>query len=268
MKKYISLLKYEFKMILKDSMSIFMIVYPILMLFICGFLLPAILDKTSTQDSNGTTITLLIGFVVILSLGGFVMGALLGFSLLENKDENTLINIAVTPVTVSGYAMFKVAYTYVLAFFGNVFMIGGLKLIATDKYQVVYLSQTVNLLDNISYGQIIIFSLVASLVIPTIAMIIGAIAKNKIEGFAFMKSSGIIIMVPLLTLLDTFKDAKQYILGIVPNFWTVKALLNISLSSTNPSDLSYGMYLLIGAVYTIFLGGICLRFFIKKSNLK
>ncbi|MDD3122272.1 MAG: hypothetical protein PHC62_02020 [Candidatus Izemoplasmatales bacterium] len=268
MKKYLSLLKYEFKTIFKSSMSVFMLLYPVLMLFITGFILPAVLEKTTSANSNATTITLLIGFVLTLSMGGFLMGAMLGFSLIENKDENTLINIATTPVTVSGYTTFKVIYTTILAFFANLVLIGGLKLIASNKYIIVFMGNTIRLLDRISIGQMLIFAVVASLVVPMIALVIGAIAKNKVEGFAFMKSSGIIIMIPLLALLNTFQDWKQYLLGIVPNFWAVKALLNLVLDSQDSSNLSFNMYMVIGGIITLIIGYISFRFFVRKSNLK
>ncbi|MDD3958324.1 MAG: hypothetical protein PHO96_05495, partial [Candidatus Izemoplasmatales bacterium] len=133
MKKYAGLLKYELKTLFKDSMTLFMLIYPVMMLFIMGFVLPEILEKTASADTNATTYTLLIGFVVVLSIGGFISGAMLGFSLLENKDENTLVNIAVSPITVTGYTNFKILYTYLIAIMGNFIMVGGLKICATSK---------------------------------------------------------------------------------------------------------------------------------------
>ncbi|MBN2504124.1 MAG: hypothetical protein JXB20_02150 [Bacilli bacterium] len=268
MKKYWSLLKYEFKTLLKDSMNLFMILYPLLMLFICGFLLPAILERTAAENSNAETITLLIGFTLVLSLGGYVMGAMLGFSLLENKDENTLQNIAATPITVSGYTNFKTVYSFVLSFFGNMVMVGGLKLIASNRYELVYGGVTIRLLDQLSWGNVVIFSLVSSLMVPTIGLVISSIAKNKIEGFAFMKSGGLIIMIPLLALLNTFMDWKQYFLGIAPNFWVIKPLLNEVLLLDNASDLPFWLYMLIGAVYMIVLAIVTQKMFLKKAHLK
>lgn len=266
MKKYLSLVRYEFKTIVKDMMNLFILLYPLLMLFICGYLLPAIISKTSSNDPNSQAIALLIGFVLLISIGGFMMGAMLGFSLLDNRDENTLTNIAVSPITVSGYAVFKIIYTYILQVLGNIFMIGGLKLLASDSYVVNYGGITIGLLDNISYGQIIVFSLVSSLIVPFVAMLLGAIAKNKIEGFALVKSGGLFVMIPMLVLLDSFQNGKQYIFGIFPNFWPMKALLNIALNSQNTANLNFWIYMLIGTVYPIILGILALRVFIKKNQ--
>ncbi len=93
-----------------------------------------------------------------------------------------------------------------------------------------------------------------------------AIAKNKIEGFALMKTGGILFMVPMLILLETFGDWKQFILGIAPNFWAVKGFFNLAFDTQGSNDLGYGMYLWIGSLYMIALAGISLRFFIKRVN--
>jgi len=266
MKKYLRLLKYEIKSFFKDALSKFFLLYPLLMLFICGFLLPEILDRTASGNENAQTITLLIAFVVIISMGGYVMGVLLGFSLLDNKDENTLISIAASPVTVSGYANFKTCYSYVFAIIANMVMLGGLKLVASDLYVVEYAGVTIRLLDELSWGNIVLITLVGSLMVPTVALIVASIAKNKIEGFAFMKSGGIFVMLPLLALLDTFRDWKQYLLGIMPNFWFTKPLLNEILPVSDPSDLPFWAYLAIGTVYMLFLAIITHRMFMKRNE--
>ncbi len=268
MKKYWGLLKYEFKTMFKDSMNLLLIFFPILMLFVCGFLLPAILERTAGGNENATTITLLIGFIMALSMGGYAMGAVLGFTLLDNKDENTLQNIAATPITVSGYTSFKIVYTYVLAIISNFVMVAGLKLFASDAYEVVYGGSTIRLFDQLSWGNIVVFCFVGALIVPTVALLIASVAKNKVEGFAFMKSGGLLVMIPMLALLNAFKDGKQYILGLAPNFWVIKPLLNQVLVSNETSDLPYWVYMVIGAAYMIVLGSITLKLFLKRAHLK
>jgi fluoroquinolone transport system permease protein len=269
MKKYLNLLKYEMKTLIKDSMNRFMIFYPLLMLFIIGYLLPKIVQKTTSGiETAGAIYTLLIGFVMALAIGGYVMGAMLGFSLLENKDEKTILSIAVTPITVEGYATFKITYTYVFAIISNLIILGGAKLFASNQYVIDMGAGPVSLFDNISYLHILIFAIVNSLLVPAIALIFAAFAKNKVEGFAFMKGGGMIIMTPLLAIIPALTDVKQYILGIIPNFWAIKAMLNLALNSSEPSNLNFYIYLVIGAVYSILISVVSLKFFIKKSELK
>lgn len=264
MKLYLRVLKYELKTIMKDPMSIFLILYPFLMLFMTGYLIPMILSRVTTSDSQASAYTLLISFIVLLSAGGFVTGGLLGFSFLDNRDENTFLAIAVSPMSIKGYTIFKTIYTFFIAFIGNIIMVGGLVLFAQDAYTITYQSITVSLLSSLNIGHILSFSFVSAMVVPFVSMMIVVIAKNKIEGFAFLKSSGIFIMIPVLMLLDVFQDGKQYILGIIPTFWPTKALLNVALMTSGPADLSYFWYLFIGLVYPLLLSILAFRIFNKK----
>lgn len=267
MKKYWKLLQYEMKTILKEPMNVFMLVYPVMMLVICAYVLPAILGAVDAGES-GQAISLLIAFALILALGGFLMGAVLGFSLLDNKDENTLINIAASPIRVSGYAGFKIAYSFALSVIANLILLGGLKALASDVYTVTYYTVTIRLLDAISWWDVVWFSLVSSLLVPAIAMVIASVAKNKIEGFAFMKMGGLVVFIPVLSLLPVFQDWKQYLLGIVPIFWPLKAVLNEALMLQNDANAPFWVYMVVGAIYTALLGFLSLRGFLKKVNVR
>lgn len=266
MKKYLRLLQYELKTMVSDAFNLFILVYPFMMLFLCGYVLPAILARTTPSGSSGQAISLLIGFIVLISIGGFMMGTLLGFSLLENKDENTLLNVAVSPVRVSGYALFKITYTYGMSFLSNLIMVGGLKWLASDAYTLTYGGITVRLLDAIGFHHVLLFSLVSSLIVPFVALLLASLAKNKMEGFAMVKGGGIFIMLPLLLLLPAFQDGKQYLFGILPNFWSIKAMLNLALPSVvHATNLTFGWYMVIGSIYPIGLGAWMLRVFLRKT---
>jgi len=264
MKKYLSLLKYEFKTIVKDSTNLFMLFYPFVLVLLLGVVIPLAMDKI--EDQNSTTITLLIVLSAALSVGAFMIGALLGFSLIENKDEKTILNISVTPIKVSGYALFKIIYTYLFAIIGNIVIIGGLKLIASNDYVVNINNTEIFLLDNLPWIKVVIFSFVGSLLVPMVALVLASFAKNKIEGLVFVKSGVILMLIPTLSLLGLFSGAKQYILGIAPNFWTVKAMLNVATMSVDKSDLNFYLYMLIGAIYSIVISVFSLKLFLKRLN--
>jgi hypothetical protein len=81
-----------------------------------------------------------------------------------------------------------------------------------------------------------------------------------------MKSGGLLVMIPALVLLDAFSDWKQYLLGVTPNFWPVKALLNAALNTTGADDLPYWGYLLIGGIYMSLLAVFSIYAFAKKQS--
>jgi len=266
MRKYLRLLAYEIRTIVRDAMSVFLLAYPAFMFVLIGWLLPASLLKGGVaQTSPAYALTMIITFVVMISIGGFVGGALLGFSLLENKDEKTINSIAVTPISISGYVIFKSLYTYVLSVIGNLALILAIRWFASDAYSFTFGTMTFGF-DNLTYWEIIAFSFVSSLLVPAIGTLIASVAKNKIEGFTFMKSGGIVFMIPALVLLNAFSDWKQYLLGITPNFWPVKALLNSALNTQGASDLPFWAYMLIGGVYMLALAVYSIISFSRKHE--
>ncbi|MFA6889931.1 MAG: hypothetical protein WCQ80_02785, partial [Bacilli bacterium] len=100
--------------------------------------------------------------------------------------------------------------------------------------------------------------------VPLVASVIGGIAKNKIEGFAYMKFGGFFVMIPSLVLLPFFFDWKQYLLGIFPNFWSIKAVLVASLGSQQAADLSFYGYLAIGCLIQAVITILSIRILSKK----
>lgn len=265
MKKYLHLLKYEMKTLFKDSFSMFTIIYPLVMLLIAGLIVPtAIKDDTNPQTA---AVILLVVLTVAFAVGAFVAGAMLAFLIIENKDEKTILSISVTPIEVKGYIWFKMVYTYVMSLCSNFIIIAGLKWFANDAYTIEYGGVTIALLENISWGHILAFIFVNSMIVPSVALLIAALSKNKIEGFAFVKSSGIFIMIPILSFIPYFQDWKQYLLGIMPNFWPIKAILNVALGNFGQNNLPFVWYLVIGASYFILIAFASLKLFMKKANL-
>lgn len=268
MKSLLSLTGYELKTLLRDPMNLFMFIYPFFMLFFMGWAIPSLLALSGLPiDSGEYALSLTIIFVVILAVGGMISGILLGFSLLENKDEKTIQAIAVSPVTVSGYAWFKSFYTYIIGLLGTLVMVGGIIVFFSDAYTYSFNGIPFGL-SQISFFDLVIFSAVSSLLTPTIGAMIAALAKNKIEGFALMKTAGILFIVPALVLLEAFGDWKQYLLGITPNFWPVKAFLNLAFQQQGSSDLSFYGYMVIGTFYMTVLAAISIRFFIKRVSVE
>jgi len=192
---------------------------------------------------------MLILVLVILIFANFFLAAMATFLLLEQKDENTFNTLAVTPLGITGYLKFKLTYIYVMSLFCNLIVVYGTKLLAGDKYVI----GNINLLDNISFGKIFTFSLVNGLFVLSLTLIQASLAKNKVEGFAFIKGTGILAILPMLIVLDTFQGSLQYLLGIFPNFWHIKGIIQVIFPISSKANLSYPMYIIIGILYNIIL---------------
>lgn len=247
---------------MRDPVNIYMCLFPILVLALSSFVFPMILEAIDPMQKTAFKITMLLLLVVILALGSFFLAAMATFLLLEHKDEHTLNTIAVTPVGASGYLKFKMVYIYFMSVVGIIVILLGTKLIAGEKYTV----WGVSLFDNISIFHMVSFAIVNGIITPALGLLQGAFAKNKVEGFAFIKGTGILALIPALMILEAFQEGMQYVLGIFPNFWAIRGMLLELMPMENGANLSYPLYLLIGGVYNLILLIVAYRLFLKKAQ--
>ena len=268
MNKYLSMLKYEVKNISRDKMNLVMIFYPAIMIALSLGLFPLIIKSSqdALSEANNTMMVLML-LIMILTLGSIYMSALLAFLFVEGKDEKTLATIATTPLNVKGYVIFKSIYTFIFSVLGNIIVLVLTKYLSGDTYIISFGGVSFNLFSNISIYHIIVFSIVNSLYMPAFALLLGGLAKNKIEAFAYVKGSGIVVMIPALIALPAFAGSLQYVLGILPNFWAAKGIIVAFLPEAMASnaDLSFWGYMIIGAVFGLSINYPCYKLFLKKA---
>ena len=106
MGKYLYLLKYELKTIVRDPLSLYMCSFPVILLILATAVFPLIFRSMDVANDAALRVTMLIVLLVVLTLGSFFLSFLTALLLVENKDEHTLATIAVTPVGTSGYVRY------------------------------------------------------------------------------------------------------------------------------------------------------------------
>lgn len=262
MKKYIRLFRFEFKGILRDPLSLFMLGFPAILLFLSVFAFPRLLRSLPPMEALTAQAVTLMMIMMAAAFGSVLAGAMATFMLLDHKDEHTLHTIAATPMGLPGYLLFKMGYVFLTAVISVFIVLAGTKLLAADAYQIM----GARLFDRLSMVQIFLFSLVSGLIAPLLALLLGAVSKNKVEGFAWIKGSGLLAFIPMLLLLPAFSGAMQYILGVFPNFWAVKGLVAQLMQDRDPANLSYLMYQLVGGLYSLLLLAVAFRLFLKKQQ--
>lgn len=233
------LIKFEFKNVIRDRMTLMFLIYP----FLVGLIGNAFLTNNHYQEN--------IVQVIVISLSiisGVVFGAMGGFSIMDDRDDHVFTSINISPLNIRFYVWFKVAFVTVLGFFSN--------------FIIYYMIDM-----KIDLGLYILITALASLQIPIHAFIINALASNKVEGFMAMKGSGFLMIFPIVSFF--FLDWKQWIFSFAPAFWVFKAfqyelvkpaidlgLVEMYLNSTG--------YLIIGFVYNILLTTLLYSVFKKK----
>ncbi|WP_124728197.1 hypothetical protein [Staphylospora marina] len=262
MRKYVSLFTYEAKTIFRDPVNLYMCLFPVIVLILSSFVFPKIIESMDSVQESTLQVTMLLMLVVILAFGSFFLAAMAAFLLVEHKDEHTLNTIAVTPVGASGYLAFKMTYIYLMSVLGIIVILSGTKWIAGDKYTVWGAS----LFERTDMSHIVFFAVIHGIFTPALGLLQAAFAANKVEGFAFIKGSGLLALVPALMILETFQGGLQYVLGIFPNFWAIKGMLLQFLPVENEANLSFAKYLLIGGVYNVILLIAAYGIFLKKAR--
>lgn len=256
------LMRYEMKTILRDPMNVFMCVFPLLILALAAFVFPMIVESIDPAKEAVMQLTMLLLLVFVVTFGSYFLAAMATFLLLENKDECTLNTISVTPVGLPGYLRFKMAYLYVMGVFAAMAILLGTKWLAGDRYAIGGKS----LFDNLEWWEVLAFAAVNGIFVPALALLQGAFAHNKVEGFAMIKGTGIIALLPALMILKTFHGGLQYVLGVIPSFWATKAVMLELFPIPNGANLGFAAYLAIGAAYNMAVLFAAYRLFLKKVS--
>lgn len=219
----------------------FMLVYPIIFGLLGRYFLPWVSEKYGFNfvPFNDLILVILVLFVPI------AYGALIGFSILEDRDDNVLTNIKVTPLSLHQFLSFRLIAVYLLCVVATIF--------------VMWFSKV----GNISMKYIISISLLASLEAPISGLLINSFARNKIEGFAVMKVGGSIMIFPIVALF--FRGARELFFSFAPGFWSAKAISSIIRGGN--LYLSYNQYYFIGLLYMVILNILSYLLFIKKTRV-
>ena len=191
MKKYARLLRFELKGMTRDPITLLLLAFPALLLALSCYALPLVLRTLPPMEALTAQGVTLLMIMMVASFGSIMAGAMATFLLLDHKDEHTLHTIAATPLGLPGYLLFKMTYVYLSAAVSVFLVLFGTKVLASDAYTLM----GIRLLDRLSMTDILAFSLVSALTAPQLALLLGALSKNKVEGFAWIKGSGMLAFI-------------------------------------------------------------------------
>lgn len=127
----------------------------------------------------------------------FIIGWITGFLFLEDRDDGPLLAIDVTPSGKSGFMAYRIAMTTVLA--------AAITLIGVP----IMLPQAGWLLSGLLAALVAMQAIASALVLP-------ALARNKVEGLAITKLTNIASIAPLLAIIPS---PLRYLGGFIPTFW-------------------------------------------------
>lgn len=243
MELFRTMLLSELRNILRERMTVLMLFMPLAM----GVVIRVLIEREIVE---GDVLGVLA--VVCALLAGFMFGALAGFSLLDDRDDQVLLSIGISPYPLWAYVWFKVGFSFLLAIGAGVALIA--------------LSGAVPM----GTGDMVLVSIASAAQVPIVAFLVNAFATNKVEGFVTMKATGFLLLFPIGGYF--FLDAKEWLFAIAPGHWAAKAVqrsMMAPLINAGVATMNMGLrgYAIIGIVYNLILAYGAYRLFLKKNQL-
>jgi fluoroquinolone transport system permease protein len=131
-----------------------------------------------------------------------IVGAVIGFLLLDQRDDGTLMALQVTPLTLRGFLIYRLAVPVAVS--------------------LLFTALTLPLLGvaQSGPGMLTLAATIAAPLAPIYALFMAAFAANKVQGFALMKAAGVVTWPAICAWF--LPMPWQVCMGFVPHYWIAK----------------------------------------------
>lgn len=192
----------DLKLILRDSTLVLALFGP-LALIVLLFLLPAIEVLILSRLNFDLSVYRLFITCFLSLVPGMLFAMIYGFIILDERDEDVIDFISVTPLRKGGYLAYKLMMPMLLS--AGFFLF------------IIYATRLVEM--NVIHGTIIALMVAIQAGIGTLFLV--TFSENKVEGLAFAKLLGIMYLpVPLVLL---WESPWHWLSAFLPPFWVAKA---------------------------------------------
>jgi fluoroquinolone transport system permease protein len=197
-----------------------MIILPLFFALALRGAIPTLLDRAMTRLPFEIDIaayyTPLISLALLL-IGPMLAGVVVGFLLLDLRDDGVLTALRVGPPRLRGYLLYRLALPTLvgLLLVPILFMLAGLP---TGGPLGIALA-----------------SLGAAPIAALYALLLGAFAQNKVQGIAIMKLSGLLFVLPGLA--RYVSELWQLPLALAPTYWPAQLLWALQERRADSVDL-------------------------------
>lgn len=224
--KIINVLIGQRKSLLRDPITLLLTFVPFIIFSMIHFGLP-VLSPLVVKWVNIYDYYDFIKLIVYM-LSPALLGMVLGLLLMDEKDQDVLSYIAVTPLSLDGYIRIKTLAGALVGFIFNIIL--GI------------------LLKEIFSLKILFTFALSSLLVPYYALLIFSFSKNKVEAL----TKGKLFTFTLLAAVIPFFSSSRwvYLLVIFPTFWIEKVFTADSIVSLTPSFLA-GMLISLLSLYCL-----------------
>jgi fluoroquinolone transport system permease protein len=205
MSRTLALLRLDVRNLARDPMLLLITCLPVLVAILMRFLVPflagLLIDHLNFDLSPYYPLITSFFFMLAPMMYGWVIG----FMLLDERDENILEYISVTPLGKTGFLSYRMGLPVLLSF------------------AMAFVLVAVIGLVPFSLLHILPATLLAALEAPIVALFLAGFAGNKVEGLALGKGMGTAFLAPLAALF--IPVPYQYLAGVLPPYWVAKLFI-------------------------------------------
>ncbi|HEU4767488.1 MAG TPA: hypothetical protein VFS77_08930 [Pyrinomonadaceae bacterium] len=146
-----------------------------------------------------------------------MIGSVVGFLLLDQRDDQTLSALLVTPLSLSDYLRYRLTGLMLVSVVLGAVMVPMAGLTPTTPMQALVSAVT------------------AAPLAPIYALFLGTIAANKVQGFALAKAAGIVMVPCIVSYFVT--GPWQTAFGLLPHYWPLKVFWLFNEGTIGPALL-------------------------------
>jgi fluoroquinolone transport system permease protein len=190
------------KSVLRDRMLRWLLVFPLLIGVVVRWGVPALTARVQTRYGLDLTPYLPLVMSFVLLTVPTITGVVVGFLLLDERDDRTLTALQVTPLTLGGYLAYRISLPTVLSVVMTMLVMPLAGLVEMDV------------------GPLVAVAVAAAPQAPLYAVFLAACAANKVQGFALLKAAGVLAWPPMFAYF--IAPPRQWAFGVVPQYWPVK----------------------------------------------
>lgn len=217
-----ALMAADSRLLWRDPLLAWVLLLPIGLAALFRALIPGISEALSAASGFDLAVyyPLIMGGYLMTAPG--IVGMVIGFLLLDERDERTLSALRVTPLSMRRYLAYRVTVPLVA---GTATTLIGYPLVGVTRLPVTTL---------------VPIAAVAAVSAPSLALVLATAAPNKVAGFAVVKLLNVLNLLPIVAFF--VPPPLQYVAGVLPAFWPMRALWSAA------AGAPFMMYLLVGSI--------------------
>ena len=239
--RVLSLLRADLRSTLRDPLLLMPAVVPVLLALFVEYAVPWMRSQLLLHweiDILPYYDFVTSAFILLIPL---VTGAVVGFMILDERDEGTLLQLSVSPLGKAGYLRYRMAMPTVVGF-----VMGTAAVLLTAPLPI-------------SPGRIIAVMLVSSIKAPLMTLFLGTYSPSKVEGIALSKVANALILVPIAV----YFIPVRWELAMLPfgPYWVMRAVQ----VAAGPASLFY-RYIAVTAAVNLSWLAVLSRSFSRRAT--